>query len=156
MNAEAPPVEPTVDIVPAPWFGVLAKVAGMACGLLGAYGLVAWSANGQPARGLFTFAAGTLLGVMAYDAGGRWARSHGDVLELRQWFRTIEVQRADVIEFSAVRASLLRWDIVAQRQDGGNLRLWVTRNLVAGRRTRQRWMEELEAWRTWIGAPAPG
>ena len=94
--------------------------------------------------------------AMSADVAGRWVRSAGPVLRVHQWFRTIELPRDEVDEFAAARASVVRWDIVAQRDERPDLRLWVTRMLPAGRRTRQRWLQELEAWRTWRGGPTSG
>ena len=59
----------------------------------------------------------------------------------------------EIEEFDSSRASLFRWDIVAVRTEAVHVRLWVTRVLTAGRRTRTGWLDELERWRTWVGEP---
>ncbi|HEX2575595.1 MAG TPA: hypothetical protein VHK88_04550, partial [Aquihabitans sp.] len=94
------------------------------------------------------------LAAMFADVARRRATTQGDVLVLRQWFRTRSLRRGDIEEFAAVRASFVRWDIVAVPHEGTQVRLWVTRMLPAGRAMRQGWLVQLEAWRTWIGPPA--
>ena len=142
---------PTVHIVPPPWFSLAARVAAALIVALTVAATAGSIRQGQPLQAVLSLVLGMVLAVAAYDAGGRRVVSVGDDLEVTQWFRTLRFGRDDIVEFGAARASLLRWDIVAERDDAPDLRLWVTRTLSAGRRTRQRWLTELEAWRTWNG-----
>ena len=97
--------------------------------------------------------AGVAWAAMTFDVSGRRADAVGDELVLQQWYRELRIPKDEIEEFDASRASLFWWDIVAVRTEGIHVRLWVTRVLTAGRRTRTGWLEELEAWRTWIGEP---
>ncbi len=128
-----------------------ARVAAALIVLLASAAIAGDIRQGQPFQAALSLLFGVVLAVAAYDAGGRRVVSLGDELEVTQWFRTHRFGRDDIVEFGAARASLVRWDIVAERDDAPDLRLWVTRMVCAGRRTRQRWLTELEAWRTWIG-----
>lgn len=154
-TAPAPRAEPVVDIAPARWFATFARVAAAAIALLALVAGVGGLAGGDPIAAVVSLVAGLGVAVMAFDAGGRSARSGDGRLVVQQWFRTTVLDRDDVLEFSAARASFLRWDIVAVRQEGPQLRLWVTRMLPAGRRTRQGWLADLEAWRTWVSRSTP-
>ena len=142
---------PTVQIVPPPWFSMAARVWAALIAVLAVAATAGSVGLGQPLQAVLSLVLGGVLAVAAYDAGGRRVVSVGDELEITQWFRTRRFGRDDLVEFGAARASLVRWDIVAERDDAPDLRLWVTRMLCAGRRTRQRWLVELEAWRTWQG-----
>ena len=145
--------EPRVEIRPPAWFARLAVVGAVLATLLG-LGAAAVSASvGDPLAALLSLLAGAGLGVMALDASRRWVRTDGDELVVRQWFRELRVHRDDIEEFTSARGSLIRWDIVVIRAEQPQLRLWATRMLAAGRPTRMGWLEDLEAWRTWIGAP---
>lgn len=144
---------PQVDIRPPAWFARLAVVGAVLAGLLGIAAAGVSASVGDPLAALLSLLAGVGLGAMALDASQRWVRTDGDELVVRQWFRELRVHRDDIEEFTSARGSLVRWDIVAIRTDEPQLRLWVTRMLAAGRETRMGWLVELEAWRTWIGAP---
>ena len=141
----------TVDIVAPPWFSVAARVAAVLIALLAMGAVAGGIRQGQPLQAVVSLVLGLVLAVAAYDAGGRRVVSVGDELEGMQWFRTLPFSRDDIVEFGAARASLVRWDIVGERDDAPDLRLWATRMLCAGRRTRQQWLTDLEAWRTWRG-----
>lgn len=146
-----PAEEPVVDIAPPRWFAVVARCAAAVVALLGVITAGANVAGANVGAAVLCLVGGLGLAVMAADAGGRSARTHGDALELRQWFRTVTLRRSEVEGFEAQRASFVRWDIVAVPVEGAQVRLWVTRMLPAGRSTRQAWLARLEAWRTWIG-----
>lgn len=146
------PAAPAVDICPPRWFGLLAVAAAVFFAVLGAVVTAAKVAGGEPLTALLSLLAGVGLAALLYDVSTRRATSHDDVLVLHQWYRTVTLQRDDIFEFAAARASFLRWDIVAIPDEGSQTRLWVTRMLPAGRSRRQRWLQELEAWRTWIGS----
>ncbi|MEO6987756.1 MAG: hypothetical protein ABI239_03825 [Aquihabitans sp.] len=140
-----------MNIVPPPWFSVAARVL---AGLLVVLAVAATAGSirlGQPLQAVLSVVLGMGLAVATYDVGGRRVVSVGEDLEVTQWFRTHRFGRDDIVEFGAARASLLRWDIVAEREGSSDIRLWASRMLCAGRRTRQRWLTELEAWRTWVG-----
>jgi len=137
-----------VEIAPPLWFVRVAQVAAGLVALLGVSGGVGAIGQGQVSSGLFSIAGGLALAVMSWDVSQRHVIARGDVLDVRQWFRTVEILRDDIVEFAATRASLIRWDIVVRREDGPQLRLWATRMLVAGRIRRVGWLDELEAWRT--------
>ena len=144
---------PEVHLAPPRWF---ARLAVAAAGLGGGLGLlvgVAAISQGAVGSGLLTMAAGVAWAAMTFDVSGRRADAVGDELVLQQWYRELRIPKDEIEEFDASRASLFRWDIVAVRTEGIHVRLWVTRVLTAGRRTRTGWLEELEAWRTWIGEP---
>lgn len=146
-------IPPEVHLAPPRWFAGLAVVA---AGLGGGLGLllgVALVVQGSVTSGILTAAAGVTWAAMTFDVSIRRADAVGEELVVRQWYREVRVPRHAIEEFDASRASLLRWDIVAVRTEGVHLRLWVTRVLTAGRRTRTRWLEELEQWRTWAGEP---
>lgn len=147
------PTEPVVDIRPPRWFAAVSVVAAMVFGLLGAVASISKLAAGDPVGAAAGLLAGAGLAVLAYDVSTRRATSYGDELVLHQWYRTVTLQREDVREFAAARASFVRWDIVAVLVDGVQTRLWVTRMLPASRSRRQGWLGDLEAWRTWIGGP---
>lgn len=140
-----------MHIVAPPWFPVAARVAAALIALLALAATAGGIGQGQPLQAVLSLVLGLVLAVAAYDAGGRRVVSVGDELEVTQWFRTRRFGRDDIVEFGAARASLVRWDIVAERDDAPDLRLWATRMLSAGRRTRQQWLTDLEAWRTWRG-----
>lgn len=142
---------PRVDIVPPPWFSMAARVAAALIVALAVAAIAGSIRQRQPLQAVVSAVFGIVLALAAFDAGGRRVVSAGDELEITQWFRTHRFGRDDIVEFGAARASLVRWDIVAERDGAPDVRLWVTRMLCAGRRTRQRWLTELEAWRTWIG-----
>ncbi|QXC61338.1 hypothetical protein KSP35_00325 [Aquihabitans sp. G128] len=146
----SPATEPVIDIRPPAWFAAASKVVAVLLVLLGVVAATAGFRTGDPVSALVSLSGGALLAVLAWDASTRSAVTEGDELVLRQWFRTVRARRADIDEFDAVRASFLRWDIVLVPDDGDLLRLWVTRTLSAGRRTRQGWLADLEAWRTWV------
>ena len=156
MADERGPVEPTIAIAPPGWFAWVARAGALAAAALGIAGAVARGGEGRPGAAAACVVCGALSAMMSADVAGRWVRSAGPVLRVHQWFRTVELSRDDIDEFAAARASLVRWDIVAERDERPDLRLWATRMLPAGRRTRQRWLEELEAWRTWRGGPTGG
>ena len=139
---------PEVEIAPPVWFVRVARVAAVLVALLGVSGGVGAIGQGQVSSGLFSIAGGLALAVMSWDVSQRRVTARGDVLRVRQWFRTVEVDRDEVEEFVASRGSLFRWDVVAVRREAPQLRLWVTRMLIAGRPRRMGWLEELEAWRT--------
>ena len=142
-----------VDIRPARWVAA-ASVAGAALGGgLGVLGGIGWLVHGDLVNAAATFVPGLVFAVLVFDVAGRRAATDGDRLVLQQWYREVVVHRDELDRFEASRASLFRWDIVAVRTEGIHVRLWVTRVLTAGRRTRTGWLEELEAWRTWIGEP---
>ena len=136
-----------VHIAPPPWFARVAQVAAVLVLLLGLSGGLGAIGQGSVGSGLISIAGGLGLALMSWDVSQRRVETVGAVLHVRQWFRTVELDRDDVEEFIAARASLFRWDVVALRHEGPQLRLWVTRMLVAGRTQRQAWLDQLEAWR---------
>lgn len=136
-----------VHIAPPTWFARVAQVAAVLVLLLGVSGGLGAIGQGSAGSGLFSIAGGVGLALMSWDVSQRRVDTVGDVLRVRQWFRTVELDRDDVEEFVAARGSLFRWDVVALREEGPQLRLWVTRMLVAGRTRRQTWLDQLEAWR---------
>lgn len=145
--------EPEVHLAPPRWFARLAvAAAGLGGGLGLLLGVVSLS-QGAVVSGVLTMLAGVVWAAMTFDVSIRRADAVGDELVLQQWYRELRIPRDDIEEFDASRASLFRWDIVAVRTEGVHLRLWVTRVLTAGRRTRMAWLEDLEAWRTWVGPP---
>lgn len=119
-----------------------------ACALLGVLAAAGGLQAGEPGSAVTSLVGGLGLAALMIDVGNRSAISDGHQLILRQWYRTVVLERQDVLEFAAARASFVRWDIVAVPQEGTQTRLWVTRMLPAGRSRRQRWLEELEGWRT--------
>ena len=137
-----------VRIRPPQWFARLSIVGGGACALLGVVAAVGGFQAGDGGSALVSLLGGLGLGALMVDVANRSATSDGDQLILRQWYRTVSLEREDILEFAAARASFVRWDIVAVPDEGTQTRLWVTRMLPAGRARRQRWLEELEAWRT--------
>lgn len=147
----SPRTAPVVHIAPPRWFATTARLFAALVAVLAVAAVVGSIRLGQPLQALVSLALGALLAVAAYDAGGRRIVSEGDELEVTQWFRTSRFGQDDIVEFGAARASLFRWDIVAERDEAPDLRLWATRMLCAGRRTRQGWLTDLEAWRTWKG-----
>lgn len=149
------PVEPVVDIRPPRWFAATCVAAAVVFAVLGIVATVAGIVSGDPLASLASVLGGAGLAVMAYDASRRSARSDGDVLVVKQWFRSVTLHRDAVEEFAAARASFVRWDIVAVPVEGTQVRLWVTRMLPAGRARRQGWLSDLEAWRTWVGPSGP-
>lgn len=164
-NAEPPPSSPdetvVIDIAPPRWFATLARVSAVACALAGVGAGIALVAAADPVNALLTLAAGLGLAVLMYDVADRRAWSEGDVLHLHQWYRDRTLDRDEIDEFGPARASFVRWDIVAVRiERRGQVRLWVTRMLPAGRRTRTEWLDDLERWRTGrprpTGGPRPG
>lgn len=156
MADERGRAEPVVAIAPPGWFAWVAKAGALTAAALGIAAALARGGEGRPGAAVGCIVAGALFAAISADVAGRWVRSDGAVLRVHQWFRTVELPRDEVDEFAAARASVVRWDIVAQRDERPDLRLWVTRMLPAGRRTRQRWLQELEAWRTWRGGPTSG
>lgn len=144
---------PEVHLAPPRWFARLAvAVAGLGGGLGLLLGVVGIS-QGAVSSGVLTIVAGVAWAAMIFDVSIRRADAVGDELVLHQWYREVRISRDDIVEFDASRASLFRWDIIAVRSEAVHVRLWVTRVLTAGRRTRTGWLEELEAWRTWVGEP---
>ena len=123
-------------------------VGGGACALLGVVAAVGGIQAGDGGSALVSLLGGLGLAALMVDVGNRSAVTDGHQLILRQWYRTVILEREDILEFAAARASFVRWDIVAVPDAGTQTRLWVTRMLPAGRARRQRWLEELEAWRT--------
>ena len=145
---------PEVHLAPPRWF---ARLAVAAAGLGGGLGLLLGMmgiSQGAVTSGVLTMAAGVAWAAMTFDVSIRRADAAGDELVLQQWYREVRIPRSEIEEFDASRASLVRWDIVAVRAEAVHVRLWVTRMLTAGRRTRTGWLGELEAWRTWVGEPA--
>lgn len=144
---------PEVHIAPPRWFaGTTVAVAGLGGGLgllLGSVGI----SRGEVGSGVLTVVAGVVWAAMTFDVSTRRADAVGEELVLHQWYREVRVTRSEIEEFDASRASLMRWDIVAVRTEAVHVRLWVTRVLTAGRRTRTGWLEDLERWRTWVGEP---
>jgi hypothetical protein len=150
----APPV--TIDIAPPRWFANLARGSAVLCGVAGVGAGIALVASGSPVDALLTLLAGVGLAVLMYDVADRRAWSEGDVIHLHQWYRDRTLHRDEIDEFAPARASFVRWDIVAVRiERRGQVRLWVTRMLPAGRRTRTGWLDDLERWRTGRSRP-PG
>ncbi|MEZ5177682.1 MAG: hypothetical protein R2746_05200 [Acidimicrobiales bacterium] len=145
--------EPEVHIAPPRWFAGVAVAAAALGGGLGLLVGVAAVAQGSVGSGLLTVVAGVAWAAMTFDVSGRRVDAVGDELVLRQWYRELRIPRDDIEEFDASRASLFRWDIVALRTEAVQVRLWATRVLTAGRRTREGWLAELERWRTWVGEP---
>ncbi|CAN5804821.1 hypothetical protein BH10ACT1_BH10ACT1_33120 [soil metagenome] len=142
-----------MDIRPPRWFAIASVAAAGVFALLGLAAAVAGVVGGDPLSASVSVVGGAGLAVMAYDASNRSVVSSGDDLLVRQWFGARTLRRAELVEFAASRASFFRWDIVVEPFDGRQVRLWATRTLSAGRPTRQRWLADLEAWRTWV-APA--
>lgn len=141
--------EPTVvDIAPPGWLAVLARVSAVVAAIAGAAAGAELLRRGAVGSGLATVVCGALFGVMTWDVAQRRARTDGDALVLHQWYRTRTIDRAEIASFEPARASFIRWDIVAIRDEATQVRLWVTRMLPAGRRTRMGWLEDLESWRT--------
>lgn len=144
---------PEVHIAPPRWFARLAvAAAGLGGGLGLLIGMVGIS-QGAVGSGVLSMLAGVAWAAMTFDVSGRRADAVGDELVLQQWYREVRIPRDEIEEFDASRASLVRWDIIAVREEAVHVRLWVTRVLTAGRRTRTGWLEDLEAWRTWVGEP---
>ena len=144
---------PEVHIAPPRWFARLAVAAAVLWAVVATAASAGALSQGRISSALVSLLGGVGLAVLSFDVSRRSVISHGDVLEVRQWFRVVHLDRHEIDEFAPARGSLVRWDIVAVHDDGHQLRLWVTRMLVAGRPTRLRWIQELEAWRTWIGPP---
>ncbi len=146
-----------VDIRPARWVAA-ASVAGAALGGgLGVLGGIGWLVHGDLVNAAATFVPGLVFAVLVFDVAGRRAATDGDRLVLQQWYREVVVHRDELDRFEASRASLFRWDIVAERREpkGGRrlVRLWATRTITAGRRTRQGWLDDLERWLTSGSSP---
>lgn len=142
----APPQ--SVNIRPPRWFARLSVGMAGTCAVLGVLAAAGGLQAGEPGSAVISLLGGLGLAVLMIDVGNRSAISDGHQLILRQWYRTVILERQDVLEFAAARASFVRWDIVAVPHEGTQTRLWVTRMLPAGRTRRQRWLEELEGWRT--------
>lgn len=137
-----------VDIAPPRWFALLARAMAVVSALLGLGGGGALVAQGAIGPGSATVLCGAVLAAMTWDVAQRRVVASGDSLVVRQWYRTRTVDRSDIEQFVAVRGSFVRWDIVAERHAAVQLRLWVTRMLPAGRRSRLAWLDDLERWRT--------
>jgi hypothetical protein len=144
---------PEVHIAPPRWFARLAVVAAALGGGLGLVAGMVEIGQGSVRSGLLSLLAGVAWAALTFDVAIRRADAVGDELVLHQWYREVRIPRDEIDEFDASRASLLRWDIIAVRAEAVHVRLWVTRVLTAGRRTRTGWLEDLEAWRTWVGEP---
>lgn len=143
---------PGVDIHPPRWLAVTLTgfaALGGGMGLLAAVGSVA---QGDVGNAVASFVAGALFAYVVFDSAGRSARTDGDRLVLRQWYREIVLDRHDLNAFVPSRGSLWRWDIVAERREPvrgrHQVRLWASRSVVAGHRQRSRWLRELERWLT--------
>lgn len=141
-----------VDIAPPRWLAGLARGSAVVAALAGAVAGADLLRRGATGSGLTTVACGALFAVMTWDVAQRRAVAGGDTLVLHQWYRTRTIGRSEIASFEPARASFFRWDIVAVRNEGAQARLWVTRMLPAGRRTRMSWLDDLESWRT--GRPA--
>lgn len=151
LPPRVPAVEPVIDIRPPRWFATASVVGAALAALLGVGAAAAGLSSGDPVSAVLSLVGGGLLAVLALDASRRSVVSSGDDLVLRQWFRVVTLHRSDLVEFAAARASFLRWDIVVEPAEGRQVRLWATRTLAVGRRGRQEWLADLEAWRTWVG-----
>ncbi len=138
---------PAVQIAPPPWFARLAVGGGLLIAVLAVAATLADLLVGDPFSALISLVGGAALAACVYDVSNRRVTSHGDVLEVRQWFRTVTLHRADLEEFAASRGALLRTDIVAVPEEGSRTRLWVTRVMTANRNQREEWLGQLEAWR---------
>lgn len=143
----ADPPGSAVSIRPSRALAVVAVVGAVLVAVLALAAGLGAIAQGRVGSGLVSLVGGLGVAVMSFDVSRRSVEARGDVLEVRQWFRTITLERDDIFEFVASRASLFRWDVVAVRDEGPQVRLWVTRMITAGRARRTGWLDELEAWR---------